>query len=369
MATLFEKITTKLSPNPVLFIMAVSSMAFVLSFQYLKTHMVQYSDLPKSITLLTTEKSIASKSNGNKWYQFNLRVTNIRPIDSANIAGKPANFKITTDIMCHQNTAFMKWVLLISIMFAFAAGTFVFFCYTVLITKKLFQFNKFLIFGGIIASIGLVTILFFRNNQVMGFYYLPQLIDDFNILLTDGSVLMYIELTMVLLACPGLIAIFLNALAASKLLLTDFSVKAELKDAIAKHNYLREKTLYIVQALSVLVVFSVITSESLGNAIKSIIQIDGFDVYPKEMSLVYGAIFSAFLCIIYIPIYFYLKNIKTNLAEKIMNLSQLSPEEKNQILLENFTKADAGLYGSLKMVLTVATPLLSGILTNVVDIF
>jgi hypothetical protein len=121
---------------------------------------------------------------------------------------------------------------------------------------------------------------------------------------------------------------------------------------------------FFLFVISILIIFSVVTTSLLQQALNNVLKIDDFVFFPHEFIFAYGLVFSIFLAAVYIPVY---HNLKVN-GEKIVSylnesneIYNISDNEINQLELnENPLQ-------NIKVSLTILAPLLTGVLSEILN--
>ena len=211
---------------------------------------------------------------------------------------------------------------------------------------------------GSLFAILIAVYLILSSSSGKGYYNPPKIIDDFHILLTGGNILVGIVIATIFLMLPVLIVMFLIGPASDKLFIRKIT-KQNAEKAADGLEQLNQVLRNALQVLSVIVVFTVLTSSALKDSIKATVEIEGYDIFPASVSYVYGMYFSLFLCIMYMPIYFYLKRQYNYLKDAVAETGE-SDENKQKVL--NAVDFKSSALDNLKLALTVLAPLLSSFL-------
>ena len=349
----------------ILLVVMFSSLGFYLTYYTISKNIVQYGCLPKTFNIKTADN-----------YSFSLPVHSKLPIDTIRQKSyvSPAKEKDCSEIAFHQNPFFMLWVILICITVAIAAGAFPFFIAQAYHLKKEFALsNKEVWLKGIIFAL---IICFFLSSIEMisvGFFQPYDLVDYFHILFRKGILLKDIVKTIILLILPGLVVMFLTGASSDKIYgNARFYVKDENYDSLksiekaAKRIKLLNGSLQsALQILATVIVFSSLSANALGKTIKATVSVDGFDLYPSITSYIYGMFFSLFLCIIYLPNYYYLKNNYNRLKELAADLKEADATPAWYTSLFGEIKFEGNALENIKMALTIIAPLLTSFLPNI----
>ncbi|HXD94793.1 MAG TPA: hypothetical protein VNX01_16415, partial [Bacteroidia bacterium] len=132
-------------------------------------------------------------------------------------------------------------------------------------------------------------------------------------------------------------------------------------------KYLNQLLQSTLQILATIVVFSVLTSSTLGESIKSMVSVSGLDLFPKQISYIYGMYFSLFLCVIYIPIYYYLKNNFNRLKELASDPVNIPNSSVWYTSLFGDVKFEGSALENVKLALTIIAPILTAFLPKTLD--
>lgn len=96
----------------------------------------------------------------------------------------------------------------------------------------------------------------------------------------------------------------------TKVVLPDTISPNELQKTAKKIILLERKLFQAIQILAVMVILAVLATKTLGLSIKQVIQIQGLDIFPTEISYVYGLYFTLFLGVVYGPQFLILRERK-----------------------------------------------------------
>jgi hypothetical protein len=180
---------------------------------------------------------------------------------------------------------------------------------------------------------------------------------DFQILLTNGDIIMHCIIGAIfLLLLPTIICTFL-ILPASSNIMKKISLTREIESAATSLDLLDNRVSDILQFLAIVVVLSGLTTSLMGSSIKATIRVEGFDIFPTEISYAYGLQFTLFLAVLYFPVHFYLAEQKKLLLK---NLPGRNEVWKSSIAGKLSRKTSA--LDMLKASLTVLSPLIASFL-------
>jgi len=390
----------------IIVIVIFASVAYFLTSTYLKKNLIQYSTLPKEISIQVWDASekdivvfnlpIIRKLRIDSLPQCskNEGLINCLPFvtkhraDSLTRGVQTDDHPLRTNILFHQNPIFLVWIMLVSIMIAIAAGSFPAFIIQIVQLKVRYKLNTRQFSKGIVYSMIVVLILGLNSceikgyNDLIGYYKPPDIINDFHILLKDGDILKCLEISTTILSIPIFLIIFVIAISSDNIsfenspkekikrenanqIFTDDDLlkqrKMELEAIARQFEFLNQSLKGAMQILAIIVVFSVLTSSALRMSIKSVVEIKYYDIFPIEASYVYGMYFSLFLCIVYIPSYIYLKNRFMQFKEHI-NMQQFDEQWSQTVL--GTVKFEGTALDNLKLAITILAPLITSFLPD-----
>jgi hypothetical protein len=268
------------------------------------------------------------------------------------------------DVLFHRAPVFMVWLMLTLIMITVASGASPVFTALSLRIKKYFGLSGRQFGLSVLFAVLFLIIMGMFPMVLKGFLKPVTLAGLFNILLDNERIIPATVAAMLVLVLPIIVVKFLVVFAANK------STKRELDKegfeiAAKQLNYLSEVLLSALQVLAVIVVLTVFASRALNDSIKSLISIEGAPT-ATEVSYVYGLYFSLFLGMLYIPVYFYLRQQSLYLRQQLDAYQQMTTEKD-----EKWNEKVAGLFlvknsalENLKLALTVLAPLISGFLPD-----
>lgn len=348
--------------------------AFAVTSFLLKMNTIQYSSMPATVIVKINDPNKAGKTEYRK-----LPAHSNLPIDTVKRSFDKGTY-IGENILFHQNPAFLMWTMLICIMISIAAGSVPAFVGQIIQLKEDFKLKPVHIRSGIFCAFALTLFLGFTNMRLPGYYAPPAIMNDLHILFKTPNAPNWIVVITIALMLPALTVIFLVGICSDKILSATQKIDDDpeqtlaVKDieiATAKLKIIHKALQNVLQVLAVIVVFTVLTSTALGQSLKSTVGIDGFDLYPKEASLVYGLYFSLFLCIIYIPVYFYIKQNYNRLKEKANELNPPDEIKEKPWYKELFadTKFEGTALENLKLAFTILAPLLTSFLPESLHFF
>jgi hypothetical protein len=267
------------------------------------------------------------------------------------------------DLFMTYNPTFLVWMSLIALMTALSFALFPviikgiadIYKMTGLVGRHLFYaISITLIIGGCITL----------TNQVP---YVLMLFD----LMEKAKVLLYhpgrLNAFIIICLIPGLTAItgqLLINYAVSKLPENIFEVEAaEQKRVVANFLLLRNRLKFFLTADAALIVLSILTTDTLKSAIMTALSLSKSAkhvLFPQEFVYLYGLVFTLYLAILYIPVYYRLKYKGETMVES------LNPDNADQVkLAANFIIQESAL-DSFKVALSILAPIVSSLLPGLI---
>jgi len=353
--------STKPKSAGIIIVVAFAAAGFLITKYFISENLIQYSTLPTTISFKVHDEA---KGEGDSVI-FNLPVVSKFSIDTFPKETEAKGSIIERNILYHENPYFPVWGMLVFVMITIASGSVPVFIDQVLQLKKNFKLNWKQIATGIFFALLIATFLALSSSSDIGYYHPPEILRDFHILFKNGNVLVGIVFGTILLVLPILTAMFLIGPASDKLLDQDIN-KDNIEATANKLEILNQSLQIALQVLAVIVVFTVLTTGALKETIKATVEIRGFDIFPTYISYVYGLFFSLFLCVIYLPIYFYLKQKYIYLKAAAAGMVELG-DNKEKVLSAVDFKSSA--MDNLKTALTMLAPLISSFLPENLHFF
>jgi len=290
---------------------------------------------------------------------------------SNNVVKPPAEIGSTSkldanDTIFHNNPVFLVWSLLIVLMVSASFGSVPIFLFKLKRMNSKFGLSKMNFFWGTFFAVTLVLVAIPLSFLGRGIYEPGRVITDLQVLLHNGDAIIPSLIIMtVVFQIPILICIFLMGPCADRIECSA-NDKTSVNKAIKQFNALEDWLKRSLQVLATLIIFSVLTTTALGESIKASISIEGFNLFPHEISYMYGLFFSFFLMLIYLPTHFYLKFRSKRLIESLQEDVDLHNEEEvvwfDQIS-EKLTLKQTAIE-NIKIALTVVAPLLTSFLPS-----
>lgn len=347
----------------ILLVVVISTCTYS-TISYIITHnAIQYTTFPKSINVW-----VYDKLQGHEVLRV-LPVHSKLPIDSVkpfSVQLKKGNASLSapvvSDILYNENSTFIIWTMLTCIMITVAAGSVPVFINQLIDLKNKFELKPKQVFFSVAYALVLAGFLAFTNRRLPGYYNPNMVIRDLHILFKNVNLLDYIVILTIVLILPAITLIFMIGISSNNILSETHDIK-KAADAVKKINILNGLLNGVLQVVAVIIVFTVFTTSCLGVSIKSTVEVEGLDLFPKEVSYVYGLFFSLFLCIMYVPAYYNIKQNYNRLKENTANLDLTDAETTTwyKELLGN-SKIEGSALDNIKLALTVLAPLLTSFL-------
>jgi|GEM_PF-1832741 len=350
-----------------LFIVFCAVAGYIFTSTLISGRLVQYRSPVSSFLVGLNDEGSKTKRS-----VFCLPVSSVLKIDSAaTIRPKAPMGYNSKDILFHENPVFMVWMILACIMVSIGSGSCAFFIAKIFELCKRFELPGTKIFWSFMFAFSIIALLAYGNRNIPGYFQPPDIIDTFHILLEGGWIIEVIVVTTMALALPGLILLFLigsssdrvNITAKTGIATAGISNQKSIEEATMNLKYLNHLLQNTLQILAIIVVFAVMTTKTLGDSIKATISVEGFDLYPNQVSYVYGMYFTLFLCIVYIPVYAYLKNNYNTLND----FAAKEPGGTTSTWYNNLfgqNRFEGTALSNIKLALTVIAPLLTSFLPN-----
>jgi len=344
----------KLRSDKIILIVLCATLGFIVTLYTINANLIQYATLPKVVAFKTYDAGIKD------CVYFNLKVKPAYAVDTIGTSktAEDSATVIHNSLLYHENRFFPIWGMLILVMITIAAGACPVFIDQFITLKKDFKVDTVPVIKAVAYTVLIAVFLIASNSSGIGYYKPPDIIDDFHIIFKNGSILEYIVGATILLVAPVIAVMFLVGAAADKLLSRKIT-KDNASTIAHKLGVLNQVLLNGLYALSVIVVFTVLTSGTLKETIKATVQIEAFDIFPTEVSYAYGIYFSLFLCVIYMPVFFYLKQQVSSFRGVVAGMDYLG-ETKEAILANTDLKTSA--LDNIKTAITVLAPLITSFL-------
>jgi hypothetical protein len=255
------------------------------------------------------------------------------------------------------NPKLMIWGLLISMMVATALGLLLPSSYHIIKLIENFSLGwktiiKNVIFIIIIGSMATILSGAQGEDKILSPF---DVIRDFHIVLSDTCYLNLLIYFTTGLACIHLLGMIIINSCIEK----GNWGNSEGEELLKKFQQLNGSMKFFLSCISVLIVYSIVTTSLLQQSINNALVINNhkFIIFPSEFIYAYGLIFTIFLSIVYIPVYQNLRIKGQLLAEKS------APAEGTNVLkdkLKQFDLAESPLK-NLQVILSILAPILGSV--------
>jgi preprotein translocase subunit SecG len=255
----------------------------------------------------------------------------------------------------NDNPIFLYWFALILAMATIASGASSVYVLQGFMLIKEYKLKRKDIINTFLFALIIIIVVAYIQLGINGMYRVNRILKDFDILFKAGyeNIPAFISIVTIVLTIPFFMTIFFISIILQK------SEKAnELKEYTSINKILTSS----LQTLAVIIIFSVLTSSSLRQSIKSHIDSNYLDVFPKEFSYIYGLLFSLFLAIVFIPVYI-------QSQQKAMFLMEKYEKDASTKDLVDKLKKDSSIVDNIKLILTVISPLITSLLPESLHIF
>lgn len=260
-----------------------------------------------------------------------------------------------SDIYFSYNPAFLVWIALITIMMGCTLSIIPLLYNLLYSTIKVFNLSLTKLVEIMIIALIILKLFSITNvsNHLIRTFAIAKKLDI--LFINQSSVLTLTILPKIVgaIAIGGQLLVNsaigkLNPLAS---LTNDELIKTAQKFSILKD---RLKSFLLID--SVLIVFSVLASDAFRRAIVSEVQIN-HDLNPPTFGYLYGIMFTFYLAIFYIPIYYHLKYKGEEIYRKFPQVTDIESQKAKELLLIHETPMES---------LTVALSILAPIITSLV---
>lgn len=257
-------------------------------------------------------------------------------------------------ITYNQNPKLLVWVLLFSMMIATTAGFLpaIFSKVRDIIKTFAIKTNKVILYGVAIVAFGVMVTYVSGGSRTGKMLSAFLIIDHFTVLVKSTftlNLLIGFSIACGVLALYGMLMI---NLAATK-------ISHERNEAFVQYTLLKESLQFFLTSLSILILYSVIVTAMLQQALETVIHVENMTLFPSEFIYSYGLVFTIFLSIIYIPVHQHLQIRRQRLSENL-NADELSSDKWKSILERESIEKSLGAF------LSILAPLLGSAFSEVV---
>lgn len=322
--------------------------------------------LKNNILPFNGERVYKMHRSTDNFYIFidSLSLDNTPPVTSTETA--PAQVRINAgSLTLNHNPSLAVWMMAVSVMFGTALGLIIPLLFQVLKLQKIFRASWRtwifqIIFGLLIGAF--LAAASHESSPVKIGHDAPDLllsafniITEFKVLLRDVSGLMVmINITMLV----GLIAV-VGMLFINYCIPHISNVEGDPNGRVALFQLLNDSLRFFLMAISVLILFSIVTTTLVQQSIDRVMTIRDFTLFPTEFIYAYGLIFTTFLASIYIPIQYHLKSEGKRMADAFRQ-SGVTIAEENIKQLEMKEPAAK----NIQVFFTILAPILGSVFTD-----
>lgn len=136
----------------------------------------------------------------------------------------------------------------------------------------------------------------------------------------------------------------------------------EREKTAGKFMLLRNSLKFFLMVDAALIVFSVLTTDTLRRSIIAELTVKGHDIFPQEFVYLYGLLFTIYLALLYLPIYYRLKYKGETMTEGLPSEELVAGKPGNSFLISE------SALDSLKVTLSILAPVVSSLLPNLLNI-
>jgi len=254
------------------------------------------------------------------------------------------------------NSPFLVWIAISAISFAFALALLP--VLIMFIRNLVLQFKiKWWTIGFITLFSAVIGVLMYFTDKIGSFLGAFEICRRFHILVSDPRYLPYVVIAGMVVGLLGfagqmIVNSAINNLPESIAALNDM----ERKDIGKKFLLLRDQLKFFLIIDSILIVFSVLTTDAMRMAILAEIQAN-VDILPQNLIYLYGLMFTFYLAIIYIPIY---SRLKTKGEQMLDDVSQVD-QEGNLKSITAILRIQQTPVESLQVVISILAPVLTSL--------
>ncbi len=266
-------------------------------------------------------------------------------------------------LLFNKNPDFLVWIVFITLMIAVATSLIPVLFLSVRDIFRNFVFNSVLKWKLFVLTIVILALIIFVSSN-SNFLFTPiEVLENFRILL-DSTIL--VKSIVIYSLAVGMIAVYGQLSVNQAISQFPDSIRNLTPDEIKQKGYdlkfilLRQKLRFFLICLATLIVFAIITTELVRKAILSEIKTN-IDIVPHSFVYVYGLVFTFFLAVLYLPIYYRLRQKGVAMLE----IAEGEEEEKEkQPVFKTFIIKETPL-DSLKITLSILAPILTSLIPNV----
>jgi hypothetical protein len=260
----------------------------------------------------------------------------------------------------NKNPVLLVWLMVYCIMVATALALLL--PLTAVIVNMIRDFkipSRSIIGSLVLLAIIAIALCFFSKGRSVNLLSAFGIIKEFNILFSSTvglESLIYVTIAIGCVAVYGMIMTNLGVASLSR------TVGTALESIPSRFARLKDELKFHLTAVSILIMFSVITTAFIQQAIEKVITINGFPIFPSEYVYAYGLVFTTLLAVIYLPTDYHLKTAAKQMASAIPEGEKTSAVKEKMVALGS---QESGLK-QLQVILSILSPILGSIFTEFV---
>jgi len=205
----------------------------------------------------------------------------------------------------------------------------------------------------ILFFIGLVVFSTGESAKLLSAF---SMICKFHVLLTCTTDVKNLIGITTAIGCASIYGMLTVNLATSKV--TTFSHS----DQITKFTALNNSLKFFLSSASILIMFSVVTTGFIQQALENVLSIKGFEVFPSEYIYAYGLVFTVFLGAVYLPI---AQHLRSEGRRMLMRFESQQQSEQQKEMVEKLDIKESGLK-NMQVILSILSPILGSIFSEVI---
>jgi len=264
-------------------------------------------------------------------------------------------------LVFNNNPDFFVWICFVAIMVAFATCMWPVLLFSVRDVKQNFRSGYIIDWKLLLITAGIFCLIAFLSSYSRFLVTPLEVLDHFKILLSSTNTVRGIVLYILAIA---MIAVYGQLLINKSVNNLPYSVNKLSSDEITeyslKFNLLRQKLKFFLICSASLIVCAIIATELLRKAILTEVKTN-IDIVPSNFVYIYGLIFTFFLAILYLPVYYRLR-LK---GEAMINIEEdEAPEKEKDPVLKRFIIKESPME-SFKITFSILAPILTTLIPNI----
>ena len=265
----------------------------------------------------------------------------------------------------HNNSQYLIWMILISLMTGYSLSFLPLIIKTIIDDHQVFELKYF---EYIVIIAPPILLIYFLGKYSGNSPYLlsaQELINMTGVLMKNTS---SISLIIVINICIGALTLIGQILIGNSIpKLSGKNTKDNTRDVaeiLRIFSTYRDNLKFYLTFLAGMISFTVITTSFLRKTINTELDAGNFNLFPVEFVFVYGMIFTLFLAMFYLPIYYQLRMKGVELKEKFS--STPDEENKSKANVEGFELKETGI-SNFQVALSILSPFISTIIGEIVN--